>query len=164
MKHVSLAHGINGNAAFFSLIALLCLLLTLPQGCVRDDGTNVRPPDNGEIDIPIESIDIDRRYLTEGFIGNRLHRVVIVTLRGSGNDADVLSKKGALRSRVTMERSLCAESIPVTRNTRAAILRLIESNGMLRKTEIEHGRYDIYYYDVTRDNIRQYLKNASLEP
>lgn len=164
MKQVTLANATRGAAFSLSALALLCSLLMLPQACVRDGGTTARPPDNDIPDIPIESIDIDRRYLTEGFIGNRLHRVVIVVPRGSGNDPESLSRKGELRSRVTMERSLCAENIPVTRNTRAAILRLIESNGILKKTDIEHGRYDIYYYDVTRENIQKYLKNASLEP
>ena len=137
--------------------------MALHPACVRDGGT-VRPPEETGIDIPLEAIDIDRRYLAEGFIGNRTYRVVIVTPKGSSTPLDALARKGSLRSRVSMERALGEEEIPVTRNTRAVILRLIEDGGRLRKTEIEHEKYDIYYFDVTRENIRQHLKSASCEP
>ncbi|MBN2079125.1 MAG: hypothetical protein JW838_09160 [Spirochaetes bacterium] len=164
MGHTTVTHGTKDVHFLLRTLVVFCSLFMLPHACVRDGGTTVHPADNDGADIPLEAVDIDKRYLTEGFIGTRIHRVVIVTPRGSAHSVDAITRKGALRSRVSMERSLGAENIPVTRNTRAAILRLIEDRGTLRKTDIEHGRYDIYYYDVTRENIRKYLKNASLEP
>ena len=117
-----------------------------------------------EIDISLDSLDIEKKYLAEGFIGNGLYRVVIVRPKGTvGGTLEEISRRGANRARVSMERSLVAEEIPSNRNTRAAILCLIEDNGTLRKTDIEHGRYDIYYFEITRQNMKQHLKRVSIQ-
>ena len=104
---------------------------------------------------------IEKRYLAEGFISSDIFRVVIVSPKTGGLNNEALLAKAKQRALVSLERSLSAEEIPCDRNTRAEILALVEHNGRLEKADISHNRYEVYYYNVTKKNIKGYLRGKS---
>jgi hypothetical protein len=116
--------------------------------------------DNGE--IPLTDTNIEKKYLAEGFITGDLFRVVIVAPKDSGApELTAIRNRAKNRARVSLERSLAGENIPSDRNMRAEILNLIEHNGQLARKDIEHSRYNVYYFNVTKKNMKNYLKNIT---
>ncbi len=155
--------GIHFSAkGMIAVIPLLFAIALIHSSCAREKQVIAPPPE--DVDIPLNSTDIEKKYLSEGFIGSDLYRVVIVRPKGdTGSGLETIKKRASIRARVSMERTLIEEDVQCNRNTRAALLSLIEENGMLKKTDIEHSRYDIYYFDIQRTNMKQYLKRVSSE-
>jgi hypothetical protein len=120
-----------------------------------------RDNDTGSVDLPHTDLDIEKRFLEEGFITDDLFRVVIVTTKEGSSDMAALKKRASNRALVSLERSLTAENIPSDRNVKAAILGLIDKSGQLVKKEIEHKRYNVFYFDITRKNMVTYFRNIA---
>lgn len=112
-------------------------------------------------EVPLADLDIEKKYLAEGFITGDLYRVVIVSPKEVSADMDALKTRATNRARVSLERSLAAENIVCDRNMKAAILTIIDRSGQMVKKEIENSRYTVYYFDITRKNIKGYFKNIS---
>ncbi|HOT44733.1 MAG TPA: hypothetical protein PLM53_07120 [Spirochaetota bacterium] len=130
--------------------------LACTKKATKDNG--VKP----DADISLDSVDIEKKYLTEGFISNDLYRVVIISPKEAGqSDMEYIQNKAKKRARVSMEQNLAASNIPVDRNTRAEILNLIDQHGRLSRKDIEHRRYNVFYYEITKKNMKNYLKNAA---
>ena len=150
------------NRSSFIIFPAVFLLASAVISCTkpiaRDDTKKL--PDDGSVSV--EGNDIDKRYLTEGFITDDLFRVVIISPKDSGSsDLDGLKNKAKKRARVSIERNLIAENITCDRNTRAEILNLVENNGQLSRKDIDHKRYDVYYFDIKKRNMKNVLRNAS---
>jgi hypothetical protein len=130
--------------------------------CTKDNTKKIPNTDHGE--TPLSDIGIDKKYLSEGFISNDIYRVVIVSPKdASASEPEVLMDKAKKRARVSLERSLAANDIQSDRNVKAEILILIEQNGRMTKKEFEHNRYDVYYFDITKKNMLNYLKIISTQ-
>jgi superfamily I DNA and/or RNA helicase len=136
------------------LIAIIAALQTL--SCTKKNNM----VDDGEISL--SDTNIEKKYLAEGFISEDLFRVVIVTLKDSGAaEPGSIKSRAKNRARVSLERSLAEDNIPSDRNMKAEILNIIEQNGHLFRKDIEHRRYNVYYFDVTKKNMKNYLRNIS---
>ena len=143
--------------ACIMLIAAVVALQTL--SCTKKSARN-NMVDDGEISL--SDINIEKKYLAEGFISGDLFRVVIVAPKDSGvAELGSIRSRAKNRARVSLERSLAEENIQSDRNMKAEILNLIEQNGQLARKDIEHRRYNVYYFDVTKKNMKNYLKNIS---
>jgi hypothetical protein len=116
---------------------------------------------NSGEEIPLSDLDIEKKYLAEGFITGDLYRIVIVSPKEASTDTAALTTRATNRARVSLERSLAAENIECDRNMKTAILNLIDRSGQLVEKEIENSRYTVYYFDITRKNIKGYFKNIS---
>jgi hypothetical protein len=128
--------------------------------CTKNIPKNDKTPDE---DISLANIDIDKKYLAEGFISDDLYRVVIVTPGGSGQlDQEYIINKAKKRAVISLERSLTAAGITCDRNTRAEILVLLEEKGSLTKKNVDHKKYDVYYFDIVKPYMKNYLKNAGM--
>jgi hypothetical protein len=116
----------------------------------------------GEVaDISLSDTGIEKKYLAEGFLSEDLFRVIIVTLKGSGAPGNgAIMEKARRRALVSLERALAADDIQGGRNMKAEILNLMDQNGRLAKKNIDHARYDVYYYDINKKNMKNYFKNA----
>jgi hypothetical protein len=140
----------------FARIMLIAVIVTLQtMSCTKKNNM----VDDGEISL--SDINIEKKYLAEGFISGDLFRVVIVTLKDSGAELGSIRSRAKNRARVSLERSLTEDNIPSDRNMKAEILNIIEQNGHLARKDIEHRRYNVYYFDVTKKNMKNYLKNIS---
>jgi hypothetical protein len=152
------------NKMMLHAVCVICAVAVLAAvSCTRE---KVKPNNNSNInnggqDVPLSELDIDKKFLAEGFITGDLYRVVIVSPQEAATDMDALKTRAMNRARVSLERSLSAESIESDRTVKTAILNLIERSGALVKKDIENSRYAVYYFDITRKNIKGYFKNIS---
>jgi hypothetical protein len=142
------------------IFMLMSCMAFMHSSCKKDNVINHHEGNNGE--IPLSDSGIDKKYLAEGFITGDLYRVVIISPKDAGAaDLDNIADRAKKRARVSLEQSLTASNIPRDRNTRAEILLLIDANGRLEKKDFETPKYDIYYFDISRKNLKNYLKNVS---
>jgi hypothetical protein len=147
------------KSMFFRIMIVVIIVVLLPFSCTKKNARN-NTPENGEISL--SDINIEKKYLTEGFISGDLYRVVIVTPKDSGAaELEAVRIRAKKRARVSLERSLAEENIPGNQNMKAEILNLIEQNGQLARKDIGHSRYHVYYFNIIKKNIKNYLKNAS---
>jgi hypothetical protein len=138
---------------------IICAVALMIASCAKE---TVKNNGNSGDEIPFSELDIEQKFLAEGFISDDLYRVVIVTPRESVNvDTASIKTRAVNRARVSLERSLVADNIPCDRNTKAAILLLIDRSGQLISKDIEHKRYVVYYFDITRKNMKNYFKNLA---
>ncbi|MBN2160518.1 MAG: hypothetical protein JW807_14075 [Spirochaetes bacterium] len=143
-------------------IPLISLLTAFSLFCSKESRKADVPAGGG--DLSLNEIDIDKKYLSEGFLSDNLYRVVIVTLKESGSpDIDLIRAKARKRALVSLERSLAADDVSFDRNTRAGILDLVRNNAKLERQDIEHKRYEVYYFDIKKSHMKNYLKNISSE-
>ncbi len=142
---------------FFLIIAVIAISpLSCSKGTTKNNGTKINT------DISLDSVDIEKKYLTEGFITSDLYRVVIISPKEAGrDDTDAITNKARKRAQVSIEQNLAGSDIQCDRNTRAEIINLINQNGQLSKKDIEHQRYNVYYYEITKKNMKSYLKNVA---
>ncbi len=127
-----------------------------PLSCA---GKNTRVDDG---DIPLADSTIEKKYLAEGFISADLFRVVIIATKDAGaSELAALRTRAKNRARISLERNLTEENIRIDANMKAEILNLIEENGQLARKDIGHSRYHVYYFNITKKNIKTYLKNIS---
>ena len=146
--------------AIFACIMLCAAVVVLQTPSCTKKSTRNNMVDDGKISL--SDINIEKKYLAEGFISGDLFRVVIVAPKdSSAAELDVIMKKAKNRARVSLEQILAEENIPSDRNMKAEILNLIEQNGQLARKDIEHKRFNVYYFDVTKKNMKNYLKNIS---
>lgn len=141
------------------IIAIIAILpITCTRGTVKNNGSKT------DKEISLDSVDIEKKYLTEGFISSDLYRVVIVTPKETGQyELDAIQNKARKRAQVSIEKNLSGSDIPWDRNTRAAIINLINQNGQLSKKDIDHSRFSVFYYDITRKNMKNYLKSVATQ-
>ena len=147
----------NMFARFILIAACAASLLTAAsctKNATKDGGTDPS-------DVSLDATDIENRFLTEGFITDDLYRVVIVSTKDASQDLGALRTKASNRARVSLERSLAAENIPCDRNVKTAVLNLIDRSGQLVKKDIDNKRYIVYYFDITKNNIKGYFRNIA---
>jgi hypothetical protein len=144
-------------SCFFLIIGVIALFpLSCSKGTTKNDGPKI------DTEISLDSVDIEKKYLAEGFITSDLYRVVIITPKEAGrDDTEAITNKARKRAQVSIEQNLAGSDIPYDRNTRAEIINLINQNGQLSKKDIEHRRYNVYYYEITKKNMKNYLKNVA---
>lgn len=149
------------NISKSSLIILLFICLVLPFASCKKNNTRDDGKKNGaDNDISLSDVDIEKKYLIEGFISPDIYRIVIVTPKNTNNaDQDSIKNRAKKRARVSLERNLQDSNTTVDRNIKAEILNLIEQNGQFNQKDIEHKRYDVYYFEIKKKNMKNYLKN-----
>ncbi|MBP7738220.1 MAG: hypothetical protein KA369_19750 [Spirochaetes bacterium] len=136
--------------------AMAATTLSCSKGTTKKNGP---APDN---DISLDRVDIEKKYLAEGFITSDLFRVVIVSPKEAGaTDMDSVQNKARKRARISIEQNLAGSNIPCDRNTKAEIINLINNNGQLNMKDIDHRKYNVFYFDITKKNMKNYLKNIA---
>lgn len=148
------------KASFRYGILLVAVMATITVSCSK--GTTKKNGPGPDKEISLDSVDIEKKYLAEGFITSDLYRVVIVSPKDAGiSDMEEVQNKAKKRARISIEQSLAGSNIICDRNTKAEILNLINNNGQLSRKDIEHQKYSVFYYDITRKNMKNYLKNIA---
>lgn len=144
-----------GYVILFMFIASVLLL-----HCTGHKSRQTPPVDKGA--AAFNDVDIEKKYLAEGFISNETFRVVIVSLKDKdAAPIETITSKAKSRAIVSLERILIANHINPDRSTRAEIIGLIETNGLLYRKDLEHKRYDVYYFEITKKNLKGYMRNIS---
>jgi len=144
----------------FRVILSLSLLGLAGIRCARQQSKDTLPTVDGTNSL--SNIDIDKKYLNEGFISDEIFRVVIISTKNiDTSEIENIKNKAKIRARLSLERILMTNNINYDRNTKAGIINLIEKNGLLFKKDMDHKRYDVYYFEITKKNLKSSLKNFS---
>ena len=148
----------NGNKIGLTILAAAMTALAL-FSCSKET-RKASVTDAAE--IPLSEVDIEKKYLSEGFISPDLYRIVIVMTKDQSSTVpDAVLYKAKKRAQVSLERTMNASGTQADRNIRAEILSLIDQNGSLSRKEIEHRRYNVFYFDIIKQNLKNHLKNIS---
>ncbi|OHD64823.1 MAG: hypothetical protein A2176_10935 [Spirochaetes bacterium RBG_13_51_14] len=138
----------------------VCALMVIVFGLASLLCATNRRTDPTSGDVPLSDVGIEKKYLTEGFISSDRYRVVVISPKETEvPDRAAIEQTARKRARVSLERSLASGDNQCDRNTSAEIINLIERNGRLSKKEIDNTRYDVYYFVITKKNMKEYLKN-----
>ncbi len=149
------------KSLFPGLFLIIPVIALSSLSCSK--GTTKNNEIKNDTEISLDSVDIERKYLDEGFITSDLYRVVIISPKEAGmaDDIETVTKKAKKKARLAIEYDLSGSNIQCDRNTRAEIINLINQNGQLSKKDIEHRRYNVFYYDIIRKNMKNYLKSIA---
>ncbi len=131
------------------------LIILVAFGCAGRQETNTRP--GNDANASINTDDLDKKFLHEGFITDEIFRVVIIAAKEPGNIQEI-QNRARIRARVSLERMLSAENKNY-KSSKAGIINLIENNGALYKQDLGHRRYEVYYFDIRKTDLRNSLKN-----
>lgn len=97
-------------------------------------------------------------YEHEGFIGENVYRIVIVVphyiLESKQSDIEKTARMRALSS---LQKYLASQDKQVDHNITAELLSLIEKNGNLSTGHSMSKSRDIYYYDIKKERLKEYL-------
>jgi hypothetical protein len=144
----------NVGGAIFSLIIIGIVYVS----CTGPQKPHIPPEGDGNTSF--RDIDLDKKFLQEGFITDELYRVVIISAKDGGNpNMQEIQSKARIRARVSLERILMADSRNYNKNSTAGILNLIENNGALYKKDIGHKNYEVYYFEITKKDLKNSLRN-----
>jgi hypothetical protein len=139
-------------------ILFMIVATTIFLRCAGHQNQHI-PPVEKEV-TAYNDVDIEKKYLAEGFISDETYRVVIVSLKDKDAvPVEAIKNKAKSRAIVSLERILVANHISPDRSTRAEISTMIETNAKLYRKDVEHKRYDVYYFEITKKNLKGYLKN-----
>jgi len=97
-------------------------------------------------------------YEYEGFINENTYRIVIVmpndTMKNKQADVEKTARMRALSS---IQKYLASQDKQVDHNITAELLSLIEKNGNLFAGHSATKSRDIYYYDIKKEHLKEYL-------
>ncbi len=138
-----------------------CTIFLLLPACAKKDMTKERTNEESSSQNGGNST-IKREYLKEGFIGDNLFRVIIISTeeecRSGIEDVKDKSKKRAF---VTLQKYIISNNVNMKMNTRAELLNLINEYGHFIKPQEECRENNIYYFEIRRDYIKDVIYNIS---
>ncbi len=135
------------------VFVLACLVVVAAVSCktvTRDNGTKTD-------DKSFVTGDIEKKYLAEGFIDKNIYRIVIVNPKNDGTPQSDIKSKSMKRAISSLEKFIQDSDKKSDANTRANLLRLMESNGSFYKKNVEKYANDVYYFDIKKDNIKKFI-------
>ncbi|OHD70128.1 MAG: hypothetical protein A2W19_04895 [Spirochaetes bacterium RBG_16_49_21] len=132
------------------------------SGCSAPTPKNAQPCDDAAA-FP-DSPNAKKKYLAEGFISDEIFRIVIVSPKDKGDpDMENIKNRAKRRMCASLEGNLSAYGNNIGKNAKTEIDNLIEKNGRLAKKDVDSQRYNVYYFDIVKKDLKSYLKNISCE-
>lgn len=96
----------------------------------------------------------------EGFISVDVYRVVIVEPE-SVFDATAATKTARMRALSSLQKFLQSRDMVVDQNVTARLLALIDESGRLGESSVNGGGRCVYYFDITRPRLADYVLSIS---
>lgn len=104
----------------------------------------------------------DKKYLKEGFINRDTFRVVIVATKDDcESNSDDIKSKANKRAYISLKKKLSARTGTISANTNARLLGLIQKNNEFKQKDDSCKKYNVYYYDIKKRNIKRYLSRIA---
>jgi len=101
---------------------------------------------------------LDKKYMKEGFISNNTFRVIILaTLEECENDITGIEEKARKRAIATLQKLLISKNRIVDNNVRTEILNIVNRYGNLKNKDIRCGNNNVFFFDIEKNNLSQYL-------
>jgi len=145
-------------------IALFCFTVSISAciSCSTDNKTDGKTDGkNGKTGkLVIDSNELKKKYLSEGFISGDVFRIVIMAPKNdSTNSLSELEEKAKKRANSTLQNYLASENKTINQNVKAGILNLINNNGTFSQKEMEWDNNNIFYFEINKENLKKQVKN-----
>ncbi len=124
--------------------------------CARE----VKKPAQPDICAPVIGDRPRVAFESEGFISADLYRVVIVEPE-SVFDAANATKTARMRALSSLQKYLQSRGMVVDRNVTARLHALIDESGRLGESTANGGNRCVYYFDITRPRLEDYVLSIS---
>ena len=141
---------------FPALLPLLAAAVVTGLYCAKEVKKPVQP------DICPPSIGTGPRveFEKEGFISADLYRIVIVEPEG-GAEITAAEKTARMRALSSLQKYLQSKDMVVDQNVTARLLALIDESGRLGRSTSNGGGRCVYYFDIERPRLADYVLSIS---
>lgn len=140
-------------------IATIIFLLFIAAACSKKTISTTKPDDK-KTDISEEKI--EEIYLKEGFISDTTFRIVIVDcIEKSHETHESLNDKAVKRALASLQKYIIENNMIYDNNTRARLINLIENNSSFAKQAISCNKNNVYYLNIKKRNIKEYIDSLS---
>lgn len=141
---------------FPALLPLLAAAVVTGLYCAKEVKKPVQP------DICPPSIGTGPRveFEKEGFISADLYRIVIVEPEGGAGIA-AAEKTARMRALSSLQKYLQSKDMVVDQNVTARLLALIDESGRLGRSTSNGGGRCVYYFDIERPRLADYVLSIS---
>jgi hypothetical protein len=135
------------------------------SACISCSTENKTDGKNAGIDgktgkLIIDSNELKKKYLSEGFISGDIFRIVIMAPKNdSTNNLSELEEKAKKRANSTLQNYLASENKTINQNVKAGILDLINNNGTFSQKEMEWDNNNIFYFEINKENLKKQVRN-----
>jgi len=147
----------NNAVISFAAAAVLCAVFTA-RCASKKTATEYPPPVRQTLNDRHEALEYDR----EGFISDSVYRIVIVEPKGeSCRNLEAIESAARLRALSSLQKYIVSQGRPIDQNINADLISIIKHNGEFYDTHNSTGRRDIYYYDIKKNNLREYIIRIS---
>jgi hypothetical protein len=146
-KHVKYAAYSAAALALSALLSVSC------AKTIREDHHGARP-------VKADAPDSEE-FKQEGFINGDLFRIVIVTPKEENTPAGEIESAAKRRAFVSLQKYLASKNSIINQNVNAMLLNLVEKDGTLKPLNREHPTRKVYFYEVQRANLRQYVNGLA---
>ncbi len=139
-------------AVLLPLLAFTVIFLNCAREVKKADPVDICPPTIG--DGPRV------KFANEGFINADVYRVVIVQPE-IVFDAAAASKTARIRALSSLQKYLQSRDMVVDQNVTARLLALIDECGHIGEPTSNDGGSCVYYFDITRPRLVDYVLSIS---
>ncbi len=143
----------------FIVILISIFIIAVIFSCLKKDikKTETKDPDAAKTTVSHDN-DIDRTYLSEGFLSDSQYRVVIISTREEceGN-VDDIKEKSRKRLIISLEKYLVSINKKIDANTRVKIQNILNQYGRFSIKDKTCHEKNIFYYDVEKNDLKDHL-------
>lgn len=153
-----------------SAILCLCILMT---SCAtssqkeekQQDSSRAAPVNGSTIEDadttpPVDSAArILEKYRNEGFVDPNTYSIIIVRPADSSDSREEILSQAEKRAYVSFQKHVRMQGNRVDKNTRAAILNLVNTHGKLTYVEDSETSRTVYLFVISRDRLKHYIEN-----
>ncbi len=156
---------------FYAYTVAACLISSLAIiGCTRniskeiskdvtiqkntsEEFTEIKPPARKTL---------SKKYLSEGFIGSDIFRVIILApVEECDNGFTEIQYRAKKRAEASLQKFLISKDRIIDQNARAGILNLINNFGEFHAKDIHCEGNNVFYFDIQKNNLKRHLKKIS---
>ncbi|MBP7603216.1 MAG: hypothetical protein KBA15_04775 [Spirochaetes bacterium] len=141
---------------FPALLPLLAAAVVTGLYCAKE----VKKPVQPDICPPTIGTGPRVEFEKEGFISADLYRIVIVEPEG-GAEIAAAEKTARMRALSSLQKYLQSKDMVVDQNVTARLLALIDESGRLGRSTSNGGGRCVYYFDIERPRLADYVLSIS---
>ena len=141
---------------FRALLPVLAAAAVTVFFCAKE----VKTPTQPDICPPTIGTEPRVEFEKEGFISADLYRIVIVEPEG-GAEISATEKTARMRALSSLQKYLQSNDMVVDQNVTARLLALIDESGRLRTSTASDGGRCVYYFDIERPRLADYVLSIS---
>lgn len=106
--------------------------------------------------------DLEKKYLSEGFVEKDTFRVIILVPKDSScKDQATIKYRAEKRAEASLQKFLVSKGRVIDQNTRAEILNLINNHGKLIPRNIPCRGSNVFYFDIQKKHLKRHLKKIT---